>query len=126
MRAGLPSPDPAGHGRPQRGGGPPHGRPADGFRPAVADPAPLFAECRRAAPEARRDPGEVTLIAEAAPRSCAMGVSLVLVIRPGCRWASRPPRSPTSPTRSWRPSPPSGDVSLEASRLAGRGHGVDA
>src|SRR3954465_1554387 len=43
------------------------GRLADGFCPAVADPAPLFAECRRAAAEAGRDPGDVTLIPGAAP-----------------------------------------------------------
>ena len=65
------------------------GRLADGFFPAVADPAPMFAECRRAAAEAGRDPGEIELYAEAAPATAeraaelrAMGVSVALVYPP--------------------------------------------
>jgi len=65
------------------------GRLADGFCPAVADPAPLFAECRRAAAAAGRAPGDVALIAAAAPAGPdraaelrAMGVSVVLVYPP--------------------------------------------
>jgi probable F420-dependent oxidoreductase len=65
------------------------GRLADGFFPAVADPAPLFAECRRAAEEAGRDPGAIELYAEAAPPTAeraaelrSMGVSTVLVYPP--------------------------------------------
>jgi len=65
------------------------GRLADGFFPAVADPAPLFAECRRAAEAAGRDPDAGELIAEAAPANAgraaelrALGVSLALVYPP--------------------------------------------
>ncbi|GLY88734.1 TIGR03619 family F420-dependent LLM class oxidoreductase [Actinoallomurus iriomotensis] len=65
------------------------GRLADGFFPAVADPAPLFAECRRAAEAAGRDPDAIELVAEAAPATAeraaelrAMGVSVVLVYPP--------------------------------------------
>jgi probable F420-dependent oxidoreductase len=65
------------------------GRLADGFFPAVADPAPLFEECRRAAAAAGREPGGVELIAEASPPTAeravtlrAMGVSVVLVYPP--------------------------------------------
>ncbi|MGI5229251.1 TIGR03619 family F420-dependent LLM class oxidoreductase [Actinoallomurus sp. CA-142502] len=65
------------------------GRLADGFFPAVADPAPLFAECRRAAEAAGRDPDAIELVAEAAPPTAeraaelrAMGVSIVLVYPP--------------------------------------------
>ncbi len=65
------------------------GRLADGFFPAVTDPAPLFAECRRAAAEAGRDPDGIALIAEAAPATAeraaelrALGVSVVLVYPP--------------------------------------------
>jgi len=65
------------------------GRLADGFFPSVADPAPLFAECRRAAEAAGRDPDGIELIAEASPATAeraselrAMGVSVVLVYPP--------------------------------------------
>jgi len=65
------------------------GRLADGFFPAVADPVPAFAECRRAAEEAGRDPYGIALYAEAAPATAeraaelrAMGVAVALVYPP--------------------------------------------
>jgi probable F420-dependent oxidoreductase len=65
------------------------GRLADGFFPAVADPAPLFAECRGAASAAGRDPDAIALYAEASPPTAEraaelreLGVSTVLVYPP--------------------------------------------
>jgi hypothetical protein len=57
--------------------------------PAGAYPGPAFAECRRAAEEAGRDPGGIELYAEAAPATAdraaelrEMGVSVALVYPP--------------------------------------------
>lgn len=65
------------------------GRLADGYFPAVADPVPLFAECRAAAEAAGRDPDAIQLIAEAAPATpervaelAALGVTRALVYPP--------------------------------------------
>jgi probable F420-dependent oxidoreductase len=90
------------HPRPERAGGIPlvmgghsvaaarrAGRLANGFFPAVADPVPLFAECRRAAADAGRDPDAIDLVAEAAPATPEraaelrdLGVSIALVYPP--------------------------------------------
>ncbi|MGW6929864.1 LLM class F420-dependent oxidoreductase [Lentzea sp. NPDC054927] len=65
------------------------GRLADAFCPIADDPAPLFAECRRAAEEAGRDPSSIELMCGVVPatvesveRLAALGVTEVIVLPP--------------------------------------------